>query len=102
MSGTLDLEIDTFWIRRAAGGLDEAAQCFMAGAADQPQLPLAAQFPDQSGIFAAAVAMANARSSQAHAAAAQLGAVAAAVGQQLLAAADRFDRAEAALRMTPR
>jgi hypothetical protein len=87
-----DLEIDTYWIRRAAGSMEQAFRAFSAGGATQPPLPAAAL--GSSDTAAAVVALVNVRNRQAHAAAAQLQALANAVACQLHDAADRFDLAE--------
>lgn len=101
MSGTLDLDIDTYWIRRASSELDEAAQCFGA-ASSQSCVPISSFVLGRSEAFAAAVAMAGTRNDQAHAASSQLQAVAAAVSRQLFLSAETFDRIEASTRAVPR
>lgn len=95
MPDTWDLEIDTYWIRRAAGSVDEASRAFAAAAADL--LPPFSTGLGPSEAAASALTLVRARNGQAHAAAAQLQAVAAAVGRQLHDVADHFDRLEAAI-----
>lgn len=102
MPGTLDLDVDTYWIRRAAGKMEDAAQCFAAATAGQPPIPLPPGCLGRSVVAVATVALANLRTGQAHAAADQLHGVAAAVGQQLLDTAGGFDRAETAIQRRPR
>lgn len=94
MGGAFDLDVDTTWIRRAAGTLREAAQGFrgpdpLAASVTAEQLGGSAQ---ASGV----AQLVNLRSDQTRAAAAQLSSIAAGLADKLDLAADSLDRAEAA------
>ena len=102
MPSTWDLDVDTYWIRRAAGSVDEAARCFGAVAGDRSWVPVSVDDLGRCPSAAAVVVMVDARNSQAHAAAAQLRSLADAVGLGLLGAADRFDRTEVSVGSGPR
>lgn len=102
MPGWWDLDIDTCWMRQAGRSVEDGGRCFGAVVGNRLSAPVSAGDLGRSASAAAAVALVNTRTGQADAAAAQLHAVAAAVGRRLLEAADSFDRAEAATGRAPR
>lgn len=102
MSGRLDLDVDTSWIRRAAATLEETAHGFRSVAAPDGDGPVVDGTLGQSPSAASAAALVNLRTAGAGDAAAQLGSIAAGLADRLTAAADDFDRAELAVTPWPR
>ncbi len=92
MPGSWDLEIDTYWIRRAAGSMDGAALAF--GTVTTVLPPLTSAGLGASDTAAAVAVLVNARNQQARAAATQLRDVTTAIGNRLRDAAATFDRLE--------
>ena len=99
MPSPWDLELDTDWIRRAADSIQDASGAFSRGDGDGIFAPLSMDGLGPSGAASAVAALVNTRNAQAHAAAAQLQAVAAGVAAGLRDAAAHFDRVEAAVAM---
>ncbi len=102
MTGQLDLQVDTEWIRRAAATLGEAARGLRA-AADRTCTPSVLPgalggSPDADAV----VRLVNLRTTQAGEAAAQLGSIGAGLAARLVVAADRFDECESAIGSAPR
>lgn len=96
MTDSSALQIDTHWIRRASATVQESSRAF-AGVAAGTCGWLSARDLGGSAAAVAAATRVNARTGQAHQGAAQLQAVSAWIGHQLLDAAAQFDRLDSAM-----